>query len=137
MVSDFLGHDDWQHPLLALAVRHQVVAVHVTDPRELELPAVGILAVVDPETGRQRYVQTASKSLRKRYATAAAERSHDIARSIGAAGAEYLHVSTTDDWLTETLAFATRRTRLRPSRPADRVGNHLSAQHFAPVGNNK
>ncbi len=136
VVSDFLGHDDWQHPLLALAVRHQVVAVHVTDPRELELPAVGILAVVDPETGRQRYVQTASKSLRKRYADAAAQRNRDIARSIGAAGAEYLHVSTTDDWLTETLSFATRRTRHRPSRPADGVGNHLSAQHFAPVGNN-
>jgi uncharacterized protein (DUF58 family) len=98
---------------------------------------VGILAVVDPETGRQRYVQTASKTLRKRYAAAAAERNRDIARSVAAAGAEYLHVSTQDDWLTETLAFATRRTRLRPSRPADGAGNHLSAQHFTPVGNNK
>jgi uncharacterized protein (DUF58 family) len=137
VVSDFLGHDDWQHPLLALAVRHQVVAVHVTDPRELELPAVGILAVVDPETGRQRYVQTASRALRKRYAAAAADRNRDIARGIAASGAEYLHVSTSDDWLTETLAFATRRSRLHPSRPADRTGNHLSAQHFTPVGNNR
>ena len=46
----------------ALALRHQVVAVHVTDPRELELPPVGMLAVVDTETGRQRYVQTLARA---------------------------------------------------------------------------
>ncbi len=55
--------------------------MHVTDPRELELPAVGMLAVVDTETGRQRYVQTSSPALRARYAAAAQQRHADIARA--------------------------------------------------------
>jgi uncharacterized protein (DUF58 family) len=132
VLSDFLGSDDWALPLQSLARRHQVLAVHITDPRELELPAVGILGVVDAETGRQRYVQTSSKVLRTRYAQAADARTRDIARRIHAARTEYLHLSTTDNWLTKTIAYATQHSRLRASRPADR--GSLSAQHFAPVG---
>ncbi|HEY5185973.1 MAG TPA: DUF58 domain-containing protein [Actinomycetes bacterium] len=120
VISDFLDSQRWQPPLRALALRHQVVAVHVTDPRELELPAVGMLAVVDPETGRQRYVQTRSATLRARYAVAAAARHVGIAGQIIAAGAEYLHLSTASDWLTDTVLFATRRKGLRPTSAADR-----------------
>jgi uncharacterized protein (DUF58 family) len=120
VISDFLDSQRWQPPLRALALRHQVVAVHVTDPRELELPAVGMLAVVDPETGRQRYVQTRSATLRARYATAAAARHAGIAGQIMAAGAEYLHLTTAGDWLTDTVLFATRRKGLRPTSAADR-----------------
>ena len=109
VVSDFLGADNWVRPMRTLALRHQVIAVHVTDPRELELPEVGMLAVVDTETGRQRYVRTQSASLRARYAAAAAKRTNDIQHAITAAGAEYLHLSTDRDWLADTLTFATGR----------------------------
>ncbi|HTY71204.1 MAG TPA: DUF58 domain-containing protein [Actinomycetes bacterium] len=132
VLSDFLGTDDWARPLRALAQRHQVVAVHVTDPRELTLPDVGILGVVDTETGRQRYVQTRSKALRARYADAAAARTAEIARRIHAAGAGYLHLSTADDWLTATLTYAMRHSRMRATIPADR--RRLSAHHFTAVG---
>ena len=74
VVSDFLGDDPWAGALGGLVRHHDVIAVHVTDPRELTLPDVGILAVVDTETGRQRYVQSASPGLRARYAAAAAAR---------------------------------------------------------------
>ena len=50
-MSDFLDTSDWRNSVSRLALRHQVVAVHITDPREFELPAVGILGVIDPETG--------------------------------------------------------------------------------------
>ena len=53
-------------PPAAWSLRHQMVAVQVTDPRELSLPAVGILGVVDPETGRRLHVQTNSAALRRR-----------------------------------------------------------------------
>jgi uncharacterized protein (DUF58 family) len=119
VVSDFLGADRWVMPMRALAVRHQVIAVHVTDPRELELPAVGMLAVVDTETGRQRYVQT-SASLVARYAAAAQKRHGDISRAIASTGAEYLHLSTSRDWLADTLLFATRRKGLVRIAQVDR-----------------
>jgi uncharacterized protein (DUF58 family) len=128
VISDFLGPDTWVQPMRNLAVRHQVVAVHVTDPRELELPDVGMLAVVDTETGRQRYVRTGSPALRADYAAAAAARSAGIEHAVVASGAEYLHLSTDRDWLSDALVFATgRKSRLgvtasapstRPSAPA-------------------
>jgi hypothetical protein len=92
--------------------------VHVTDPRELELPAVGVLVVVDTETGRQRYVESGSATLRAKYAAAAAERHRGITRDIERVGAAYLHLSTDRDWLTDVTLFAADRTRLRRARPA-------------------
>ncbi len=127
VVSDFLDGDRWQHRLRLLALRHEVVAVHVTDPRELELPAVGILAVVDAETGRQRYVDSGSRALRERYAAAAGERDRAIRSSIHAAGAEYLPLSTARDWLTDTVAYATRRRSLRSPSAIERVARTSSA----------
>jgi hypothetical protein len=73
-----------------------------------------MLAVVDTETGRQRYVQTSSSELRLRYQAAANLRHRGIARSIAGAGAEYLHLSTSGDWLTDTWQFvAGRKDRQR------------------------
>jgi len=113
VVSDFLDGERWQRELRLLALRHEVVAVHVTDPRELELPDVGILAVVDTETGRQRYVNTSTPGLRQRYAEAADKRAASIRSTIHATGAEYLPLSTGRDWLTDTVRFATTRRTVR------------------------
>lgn len=126
VVSDFLDGERWPRLLRLLALRHEVVAVHVTDPRELELPAVGILAVVDAETGRQRYVDSGSRALRERYAAAARERDTAIRSAIHAAGAEYLPLSTSRDWLTDTVAFATRRRSLRTPSAIERVARTSS-----------
>ena len=74
VVSDFRGPLDWRTPLLELMSRHEVLAVEVRDPREQELPDVGELWLVDPETGRQVRVDTSSAALRSRFAAAARER---------------------------------------------------------------
>jgi uncharacterized protein (DUF58 family) len=77
VLSDFLDSGDWMSVLRRLSVRHQVVAVQVLDGRELELPSVGMLRLVDPETGRALDVQTNSPKLRARYRAAADERQRD------------------------------------------------------------
>jgi uncharacterized protein (DUF58 family) len=123
VVSDFLDTDRWERELRLLGLRHDVVCVHVSDPRELSLPDVGILGVVDPETGRQRYVQTRTPGLRQRYAEAAAARSARIRSTIHASGADYLHLSTDRDWLGDTVAFVTRRRTLRT--PVVRAGGPM------------
>jgi len=120
-VTDFLGDDPWAGALGGLVRRHDVIAVHVTDLRELTLPDVGMLAVVDTETGRQRYVQSASSGLRARYAAAAAARHGEIVRRIESTGAAYLHLSTDRDWLGDTVRFASELHRARRARPADTV----------------
>jgi uncharacterized protein (DUF58 family) len=109
IVSDLLDQSDWAGALRRLALRHQVIVAQVTDPREFELPAVGMLAVVDAETGRHLQVQTNSAALRARYADAAAHRHADIRRSVVDSGASLLHLSTDRDWLVDIVRFLGRR----------------------------
>jgi len=122
VVSDFLCTPGWERPLAALASRHQVLAVEVVDPRELELPDVGYLTVVDPETGARREVQTAKVALRRRYAEAAAAQRHDIARAVRGAGANHLVLRTDRDWLRDVVRFVVDNRRRRDgggrARPA-------------------
>ncbi|MBV9660275.1 MAG: DUF58 domain-containing protein [Acidimicrobiales bacterium] len=116
VVSDFLDGSDWRTSVSRLALRHQVVGVQVTDPRELRLPDIGILGVIDPETGRRLHVQTNSAALRTRFEAAAAERHQRIRADLVSAGAEHLHLSTDRDWLIDFARFVAIRGALRGSR---------------------
>lgn len=112
VVSDFRGPLDWQRPLIELAGRHEVVAIEVRDPREQELPNAGVLWLVDPETGRQVRADTRSEKLRSRFAAAAAAERAEVARTLAAAGARHVVLSTSGDWL-RSLAVFLRRGRHR------------------------
>lgn len=111
-VSDFRGPFDWRRPLLQLAGRHDVLAVEVRDPREQELPNVGDLWLVDPETGEQLRVDTRNARLRARFADAAAEERSGLARTLSSLGVRHVVLSTSGDWL-RTLAVFLRGGRPR------------------------
>ena len=112
VISDFLGEPNWERPMRALAVRHEVLAIEVLDPVELELPSVGLLTLVDPESGQHLEVQTGSRALRERYAQAATEQRAAIAAAIRRAGAGHLQLRTDRDWLIDIVKFvAGRRTK--------------------------
>jgi uncharacterized protein (DUF58 family) len=111
VVSDFRGPIDWRHPLLGLAGRHDVVAVEIRDPREQELPDLGELWLVDPETGRQVRVDTRDRGLRYRFAEAAAGERAQVTRAITSTGARHVVLSTSGDWLRLLAAFLRRTAR--------------------------
>ncbi|MGI5214792.1 DUF58 domain-containing protein [Plantactinospora sp. CA-290183] len=116
VISDFLAPpEQWGRPMRKLGVRHEVLAIEVVDPRELELPDVGVLAVVDPETGELHEVQTANPKLRRRYAAAAAAQRAAIAHELRSAGAAHLRLRTDSDWLLDMVRFvaAQRHARTR------------------------
>jgi uncharacterized protein (DUF58 family) len=116
VISDFLAPvDSWARPVRKLGVRHDVLAIEVVDPRELELPDVGVLTLADPETGALHEVQTADPALRRRYAEAAGEQRGEIARALRAAGAAHLRLRTDTDWLLDMVRFvaAQRHARTR------------------------
>ena len=100
VISDFRDQDAWLRPLAALRARHAVLAVEVCDPRELELPNVGRLVVVDPETGQTLEVDT-SRRVRRRFAEIEAERQATLARELKRARIEHVVLSTDGDWLLE------------------------------------
>jgi uncharacterized protein (DUF58 family) len=99
VISDFREHDGWTRPLGALAARHSVLAVEISDPRESELPAVGRLALVDPETGERIEVDTSRRRVRERFAELERERRDDIARELRRLHVDHVSLSTDRDWL--------------------------------------
>jgi len=105
LVSDFRGPRDWRRPLLDIAGRHELLAVEIADPRERELPDVGEVRLIDPETGRQVTVETSNPVFRERFAAAAAEERREVALLLASAGARHVVLDTEKDWLRMFVAF--------------------------------
>jgi uncharacterized protein (DUF58 family) len=118
VVSDFLdgtaepGPLPWERPLRGLSDRHQLLGVEVVDPRELELPAAGLVTFVDTETGRQLEVQTSDRRLRKQYAEAARGQRERIATALRHAGAAHLQLRTDRDWISDVVRFVVARRKM-------------------------
>jgi uncharacterized protein (DUF58 family) len=107
-----------------LSGRHQLLAIEVLDPRELELPAAGLVTFADPETGRQVEVQTSSRRIREQYAAAAAEQRRRITEALRHAGAGHLQLRTDRDWVTDIVSFVLTKRRAggpAPTRTASGV----------------
>ena len=98
-ISDFRDQHAWERPLGSLRVRHSVVAVEVIDPREVELPAVGHLSLVDPETGARIEVNTSGRSLRRRFAELERQRRDAVARELRRLRIDHVALSTEENWL--------------------------------------
>ncbi len=115
VISDFLVAPGWQRGLKALSLRHEVVAVRITDPREGEIPAIGVVTFEDPETGAQLEVDTGSSALRERFRQAALEQRRQLVAELKQARADLLEVSTGDAVLGQLVAFLRSRAAKRPA----------------------
>lgn len=118
VISDFLdqertgdGELAWQRPMRRLAVRHQVIAVEIIDPRELDLPDVGPVMMTDPETGEVREI-ILSRRVRERYAAAAAAQRARTREAIRGCGAAHLVLRTDRDWISDVARFALQQRRV-------------------------
>lgn len=118
VVTDLVSPDgaierpfEWEGPLRRLTARHDVIVVEVDDPRERELPDVGEVVLLDPETGAQREVSTSDPELRIAYAMVTALHRDETAAAVRAARAEHLRVSTDDDWAAVLARFVKDRRR--------------------------
>ena len=65
VLSDFMG-TDYKHPLKIMSQKHDVNGIRIYDPREEDLPNLGVLPMQDPETGKVHWINTGSKALRKK-----------------------------------------------------------------------
>ena len=108
MVSDFLGSTDWERPLRAIAARHDVLAVEVLDPRDLELPDVGDVVLHDPESGRTREFSV-TPQLRSDFARAASDHRRDVEKILRGCNAPRLTLRTDGDWIADVVRFVSRR----------------------------
>ena len=111
VVSDFISRPGWAETLANLAMRHEVVAVRLYDPLEMELPDLGLLVIQDSETGEQVFVDTHDRGFRKRFAELAAKREEELRTAFRQAGVDALELATDDDLVDAILRFADLRKR--------------------------
>ncbi len=116
IVSDFISAPGWDKPLDILAQRHEVLAIRLYDPREIELPDIGAAIFEDAETGEQLFIDTHDKQFRERFVHAAQRREYEIGVALHRAGVEILPLSTEDDLVKTIVRFATARKQ-RTRRP--------------------
>ncbi len=117
IVSDFISAKGWDRPLNLLNRRHEVVAVRLWDPRETDLPDIGMVLIEDAETGEQLYLDTSDAKFRKRFNEAARKREHDLEIAFKRAGVDPLPISTEEDLVPAMVRFAgVRKERRRRSR---------------------
>lgn len=113
IVSDFICAPDWERSLALLNQRHEVLAIRLWDPREIDLPDVGLVVMEDSETGEQLYIDTHDRKFRARFAAAARQREADLAQTFKRAGVDMLALSTEEDLVHAIVRFATIRQRRR------------------------
>ena len=117
VISDFISAPGWERPLHLLNRRHDVLPIRLWDPREVELPDVGLVLVEDAETGEQLYIDTRDKNFRRRFYQAAQDRQRELTRTFKRVGVDMLSLSTEEDLVRAIVRFAELRKRtLRKAR---------------------
>ena len=128
VVSDFISTPGWAKPLANLAQRHEVIAVRLYDPLEMELPDLGLITMRDAETGEQLFVDTHDRAFRKRFAALAERREQELRSAFTQAGVDALELSTDDDLANAILRFADLRKR-RSQLAGGGLPQHLRGSH--------
>ena len=125
VVSDFISTPGWAQPLAHLAQRHDVVAVRLYDPLEMDLPDLGMLVVQDAETGEQLFVDTHDPAFRRRFEEAAKRRESELRTAFRVAGVDALELATDDNLVDAILRFADLRKRRSQLATGGGVPAHL------------
>jgi uncharacterized protein (DUF58 family) len=113
IISDFISEPGWEKPLSLLNQRHEVLAIRLWDPREVELPDIGVVVMEDAETGEQLYVDTHDRKFRQRFNDAALRREAALTESFKHAGVDALSLSTEEDLVRAIVRFAQQRKQRR------------------------
>ena len=127
VVSDFISAPGWGETLALLAQRHEVIAVRLYDPLEMELPDMGMLVIQDAETGEQLFVDTHDRRFRKRFSEIAKRRETELRSAFAQGGVDALELSTDDDIVDAILRFADLRKRRRQLAGGGSLPKHLVA----------
>jgi uncharacterized protein (DUF58 family) len=109
VVSDFISETGWEPAMSRLAQRHDVVAVRLYDPLEMQLPELGMVLMQDAETGEQIFVDTGARGFRERFEAAAERREDELRTSLARAGVDTLELTTESDLGDSILAFVDAR----------------------------
>lgn len=116
ILSDFLD-ENWEQPLRVAMAKHDVVAMRVSDPAELHLPNLGLVELVDAESGVSRLIDSSSASVRERYRLEREAERAAAKRRLGQLGCDLVDLHTDQDYVAPLVSFMRARSRrLRAGR---------------------
>ena len=127
VVSDFISAPGWPKTLAHLAQRHEVIAVRLYDPLEMEMPDLGMLTIQDAETGEQIFVDTHDRGFRRRFAELAVKREDELRQAFLHAGVDALELATDDDLVDSIMRFADLRKQRSRLAAGGGMPQHLSS----------
>lgn len=110
LVSDFL-ETDFEKPLRAAGRRHDVIAVSITDPREIRLPKAGLIELEDAETGQLIQVDTSSAKIRQAYEARGLARLKQLRELFRSLAIDQIEIYTDRDYVRELVKFFRARER--------------------------
>lgn len=110
VLSDFMT-SDYETPLRIAARRHDVVGIHIVDPREENLPNIGLIQAVDAETGHMRWIDTASRKVREKYESWFNQNQTYFRSTFLKTGADVLNIRTDEPYEKALHQFFIKRSR--------------------------
>ncbi len=110
LISDFLGQG-FEKQMRILGKRHDLIAVSITDPREVKMPNVGLIQLEDAETGELVLIDTGSAAFRKQYETLGSERQGRLRALFRSMGVDHIEVYTGRDYVFDLVKFFRTRER--------------------------
>jgi uncharacterized protein (DUF58 family) len=128
VVSDFISAPGWAKTLAHLAQRHEVIAVRLYDPLEMEMPDLGMLHIQDAESGEQIFVDTHDRGFRRRFAELAVKREEELREAFVRAGVDALELATDDDLVDAIMRFADLRKQRSRLAAGGGVPQHLTSR---------
>ena len=110
ILSDFYVRNDFQQSLQICNRKHDVVAIQVYDIRAKELPDVGLMKVVDAETGFEQYVDTGSRKLRQTYQRYWMGRQAELSETFNKSNVDHVSIATNEDFVKALLMLFKQRS---------------------------
>jgi len=112
LISDFQS-EGFERSMRVLGKRHDLIAVSITDPREVRMPDVGLIELEDAETGQTVLIDTGSAKVRKEYEGLGRERSDRLKEIFSSMGVDQIPISTGADYVADLVRFFLVRERRR------------------------
>lgn len=110
VLSDFYDQQDFLQPLTICNRKHDVVAIQVYDQRAKTLPDVGLMRVVDAETGHEQYIDTSSRRLRQAHTQYFMKRQQQLTETFNKSNVDHVSIATSDDFVKALLMLFKQRS---------------------------
>ena len=109
VLSDFFARD-YETSLRIAAQRHDIIGIHLYDPREMEIPNIGLIRVIDAETGKKIWLDTSRKSIREKYSNWFQKNYDYLKKTFLKMGADVVSIQTNESYVNALLKFFKKRT---------------------------